>query len=449
MIPSRYNQTCRLDEQNTVIYNPLSGAFDLADNSALKAFETMSPRDEAEQEQFLSRGYFFNTLEEEESYIQERYQDFLTESAGNKIQFMFIPGYSCNFHCPYCYQKGVSAGNEALEPSLIDSFISFIKNYRDLNRKEVVVTLFGGEPLIPSAQRKKSLEYLVKQLNDAGIGLSVVTNGYYFEEFLALLKTAKVEEIHFTLDGDEQTHNKRRFQDAGKDTFNLILSNMKLAMEVGFPINLRLITDRTTMPTFPSLAVKLEKLGFLNLPSELFKTSLGRNYELINEYGKPEDLFAQDEMVRSYTELMLHNPILQKLHMPAFFGITNLMETGEMYLPSFDTCPGAKSEYVFDYSGKIYSCTASCGREGFEIGTYYPAVRFDLQQTQKWRERNILTIPKCLDCSVGVVCGGGCAVIAHRLHGSINSPACKPVKEIMDIGIHYYKDKILALAPEC
>jgi uncharacterized protein len=120
-----------------------------------------------------------------------------------------------------------------------------------------------------------------------------------------------------------------------------------------------------------------------------------------------------------------------------------MVDSGEMYVPSFDTCPAGKSEFVFDASGNIFGCTASCGREGYALGTYFPALKFDELALRDWQTRNILNIPECVDCSVGVVCGGGCGVIAKDRNGKVHSANCKPIKEVMDIGINYYKKEIL------
>lgn len=444
MIPSRYNLVTRMNDDSYAVFNPLSGAFDIVNGSVAKAFSEKRIPDIG-MELLLERGYYFASKEEEEEYIRERYRDFQNESANNKTQFIFIPSYSCNFHCPYCYQKGVTETGNPVSPEILVSFVDFIKKYRSLNGKEVVVTLFGGEPLLPGNGRKETVRALIGLLNAEKIGLSVVTNGYYFGDYADLLKTATVEEIHFTLDGDESVHNKRRFEKEGTDSFNRVMNAMKEAVDSGFPVNLRIITDRVTMETFPSLADKLDALGFLDLPKERFKTSLGRNYELINDYIKPEELFTLDQMVEAYTSKMLEYPLLKKMHFPSFFGITQMIENGEMYLPSFDTCPGAKSEYVFDATGNIYSCTASCGRDGYAIGTYYPSMKFDNAKMKQWKDRSILTIPECRECEVGVVCGGGCAVIAKEKNGSVLSPNCKPVKEIMDIGIRHFSDVLLNL----
>ncbi|MBP7554055.1 MAG: radical SAM protein [Spirochaetes bacterium] len=447
MIPSRYNLITEIDENNYAIFNPLSGAFDIADKETKTLFLEGKPQNIKEKLNWIERGYFFNSKNDEEIYIKSRYAEFMTESSKNPVQFLFVQTYSCNFNCSYCYQKGIneshSGSGDFASEEIVRSFVDFVKKYRNKNNKEVFVSLFGGEPLLSGEIAKKRVSLLIDLLSKENIGVSVVTNGYNLAEYVDILKKANIKEIHVTLDGDEEIHNQRRFVKDGAGTFAKIIEGLKKAVENNMPVNIRLIIDRITLPTLPSLTEKLDKLGFLDLPKTMFKTSLGRNYELINRYMKKEDLLSLDGMYVEYVKLMNEFPILKKLHIPSFFGITRLIEDGEMYIPNFDACPATKSEYVLDGTGKIYGCTASCGRNGYEIGTFYPEIKIHEDKTADWQKRSILTIKECADCPVGVVCGGGCGVISYEKTGKILSPNCKPVKEIMDLGILYYKDKLI------
>jgi uncharacterized protein len=442
MFGSRYNLITDIDGKYFAIFNPLSGAFDIADNVTKDRFMNGEPSDIEEKLNWIERGYFFNSADEEEKYLQERYAEFLEETSKNPVQFLLVETYSCNFDCAYCYQKGVSS-KDFIPAGMITAFVDHIVKFRKETGKEVFVSLFGGEPLLSGDTAKRRVELLTGLLSDNGIGLSVVTNGYNLSEYIGILKKADIREIHVSLDGAKPVHDRRRFTKDGNGSFDRIISGIREAVANKMPVNIRLIIDRITLESLPELAECLEKEGFLDLPKNYFKTSLGRNYELINQYMKKEDLFTMDEMIRGYAALMMRHPVLRKLHIPSFFGITHMIETGEMYLPNFDSCPATKSEFVFDGTGKIYGCTASCGRNGYEIGTYFPEVKFNDAKIEEWKNRSILAIEKCRDCDVGVVCGGGCGVIAKEKSGTVLSPNCKPVKEVMDAGIRFYKDILL------
>jgi uncharacterized protein len=443
MVPSRYNQVTKIDDSNYAVYNVLSGAFDIAGPDDYEAFKVGSPRGDEEREYWFSRGYFFDSREDEEKYIDERYQDYLVETNGTEMQILLVPGYACNFNCSYCYQRGVDTDYKMMSEEAIRAFVTFVTGYAERYDKQVYVTLFGGEPLLDGKTHRSRIELLVNMLAEKEIPLAVVTNGYNLESYLDILEKAEIREIHLTLDGDKPVHDERRSPLDGSGSFDRIIDGMQAALKKGIPVNIRIIIDRITMPTLPSLADRLDTSGLLDQPVNLLKSSLGRNYELINEYPDQSILYSMDEMYRDYTDLIIKHPVVAKLHTPAYFGITNLVNSGEMYIPNFDSCPAGKSELVCDFDGKIYGCTASCGRDGYELGTFYPAVKLDFDQIKPWRERSIKTIGECMDCSVGVLCGGGCGVIANEQNGSVMSPNCKPVKAILDQGIRYYSKQLL------
>lgn len=442
LVASLYNQITPLSNGDFAVWNPLSGAFDIADVETLTAFKAGTPRSEEEKNNWLERGYFFTDKTQETLYSLERHQDFLNATQENQMQFMLVLSYACNFGCPYCYQKGI-ADQGLMSKEMLDSFFAFITQYRDQHKKEIIVSLFGGEPLLPGKKYEELISYLVERLNTENIPLTVVTNGYNLGLYLPLLAKADLREVHISLDGDRHHHDRRRTLKNGDKTFDQIISGLTAAILAKIPVNVRVIVDKQNFESLPFLAELFKAHGWLDLPKERFKVALGRNYELIENYVHKEDLFTLDGLIEAYVQLLAQYPLLQKMYVPDFFGVTKMVNTGEMYTPSFDTCPGAKSEFVCDASGNIYSCTASCGREGYELGTFYPQVVWEAERLKEWQERNILTIKECQNCSVGVVCGGGCGVIAKDRTGQAFAPNCKPVKEVMDIGIRYYEKELL------
>ena len=213
-----------------------------------------------------------------------------------------------------------------------------------------------------------------------------------------------------------------------------------------FPINLRTVVDYQNLNDLVNLAGFLETSGWLDLGPERFKTQIGRNYELFSCYAKPEHLMSQVELWAEFTALSRKYPVLRKFHRPDFKGIRHLVDTGELYMASFDTCPAAKTEWVFDLNGHIYGCTAACGREEYRLGSFYPQVELNQERISQWQNRNVLTIPKCRECQYSIICGGGCGVVAANQNGAILSPDCRPVQALIELGIDYYHDDILKMA---
>ena len=61
-----------------------------------------------------------------------------------------------------------------------------------------------------------------------------------------------------------------------------------------------------------------------------------------------------------------------------------------------------------------------------------------LKQIEEMQNRDILEIPECQDCAVAPACGGGCAVLAYNKSKTFLSPDCRPVKELVALGIEFY-----------
>jgi radical SAM protein with 4Fe4S-binding SPASM domain len=126
--------------------------------------------------------------------------------------------------------------------------------------------------------------------------------------------------------------------------------------------------------------------------------------------------------------------------------VTGVQTCALPILATFDTCPACKTEWVFDLYGNIYGCTASCGREEYLLGTFWPEVGLNNEAIDTWRKRDVKSIPKCRDCKYDVICGGGCGVVAANQHdGNILSPDCRPIQGLLETGVNHYIKEITAM----
>ena len=321
---------------------------------------------------------------------------------------------------------------------------TFIRVCRDLS-----LLYLGGEPLVYSLAQRQMIAYVVEKCIEADLELSIVTNGYALTEYIDILKPAKIKEIQITLDGSRDIHNGRRATANKKGTFDKIIEGISAAVENKMPINLRSVIDAENIADIVNLAVYLDSLGWLDLPDELFKTQLGRNYELFDCYAKPQHLMTRISLWSEYAALSKKHPILQKFHRPDFKGIRQLVDTGELPIASYDTCPACKTEWVFDLHGEIFGCTATCGRQEHRLGKFWPETDLDEGKIGRWKSRSVQTIEKCAGCKYDAVCGGGCGVMAANNNGGdILTPDCRPIQELCELGINHYIEEIEALADE-
>lgn len=418
------------NSENYFLVNLLSGAADVLEPEAGQALERgQIPY----PDEFAAKGYLVDSAEEAKRY-RMAYMDFLDARDDDEVQIFFVPQYSCNFSCNYCFQDEYDYSKSPLTREVTDAFFAQVD--RQFAGRRKYITLFGGEPLLPGDSHRAALEYFLQHLERRNLDLAVVTNGYTLEEYLPLLSRVRVREIQVTLDGPQELHNQRRTKKGGQPTFDKIIAGVDAALQAGFMINLRTVVDKDNMPALAELADFAINRGWT--ARDNFKTQLGRNYELHSCQLDNNRLYDRVGMYQALRELADEHPQILEYHKPAFSVSKFLWENGETPKPLFDSCTGATTEWAFDYQGRIFSCTATVGKQGEELGTFWPEVRLDTEVIDQWEERDVVSIAECKDCVVQLACGGGCASVAKNRSGKIGSPDCRPAKELLELGMSLY-----------
>lgn len=436
---SKYNIFSKLkNSDNYFIVNILTGHADILQSqeaNMLKEFlETGKFNNKEFSDALLENKYFVNPKEEESLY-KEKYLNFLDSRDNDEIQIFFVPNYSCNFSCSYCYQDQYSNSQIELNQEIVDSFFTYI-NTQFASRKKYI-TVFGGEPLLGSEKQKALIEYLLQKADSFNLDVCLVTNGYTLSEYVSLFREyPKIREIQVTLDGTASVHNARRFLKGGASTFEKIVSGIDNCLKAGITINLRMVLDKENIDNLPELASFAINKGWTK--NNLFKTQIGRNYELHHCQSAAEKLFTRISLYEKLYDLLQKYPHIEEFYKPSFSIAKFLYENGSLPDPLFDSCPACKTEWAFDYTGKIYSCTATVGKANEELGTFYPKINLNQKLVAQWEERDVVSIPECKDCSVQLACGGGCGSVAKNKNGSICTSDCRPVKELLELGLAKY-----------
>ena len=184
--------------------------------------------------------------------------------------------------------------------------------------------------------------------------------GTLLKNIFLYLKKANIREIQVTLDGTEDVHNRRRFLKSGEGTFGKIVRGIDSCLENHLSVNLRMVLDKENIDNLPELAQLAIDKGWTKSP--FFKTQVGRNYELHHCQSANDKLFSRISMFERIFELVKLHPHILQFYKPAYSVAKFLSENGSLPEPLFDSCPACKTEWAFDYTGKIYPCTATVGK---------------------------------------------------------------------------------------
>jgi uncharacterized protein len=321
---------------------------------------------------------------------------------------------------------------------VIDSFFRYITT--EFAGRKKYITIFGGEPLLSSPRQKASIEYLLSKASEEKLDLSFVTNGYTLVDYVESFKNRSIREIQVTLDGTESVHDARRFLKSGDGTFLKIVNGIDACIQNKITVNLRMVIDKENIENLPDFARFAIDKGWTKSP--YFKTQIGRNYELHHCQSSPDKLFDRVSLFETIYDLTRIHPHIPEFYKPAYSIAKFLSENGNLPDPLFDSCPACKTEWAFDYTGQIYSCTATVGKADESLGSFYPEVSLKRDKIAEWESRDIVSIPECKTCNLQLACGGGCGSVAKNRTGSVCSSDCRPVTELLEIGFSEYFEKV-------
>lgn len=417
------------DSDEFFIVNPLHKSADFISKDELVDLYNLSdPTGE-----FQQRKYLVDEKQEKRSY-KLAYLDFAEGRESDETQLFFVPNYSCNFACSYCYQEGYEPVKQVLSEEIIDAFFSYVQ--LEFAGKKKYLTVFGGEPLMPGARQRELIAHFLRKSVESQLDVAFVTNGYTLTSYVDLLQTASIREVQITLDGTQEIHDARRYMHGKLPTFTKIVEGVDACLNAGISVNLRMVVDKDNVDNLADLSKFAIEKGWTK--NKLFKTQIGRNYELHVCNSSPDKLFDRATLYEKLYSLLKEHPSIAEFYKPAFSITKYISENGSLPLPLFDSCPACKTEWAFDYTGTIYSCTATVGKQGEELGTYYPQVTKKEEAILEWQERDTTTIPQCQSCEVALACGGGCASVAKNKNGHVNSPDCRPIKTLLSLGANFY-----------
>ena len=435
---SKFNILSKVkDSENHFIVNLLSGNADiisLHDAERLDAMKNGVTGDESDfVRELTEKGYLVEEQDEQKLY-RKKYLDFIDSRDKDEIQIFFVTNYSCNFACTYCYQDQYNNPRQELTTEIIDSFFSYVQN--EFAGRKKYITIFGGEPLLNNPKQKELIARILKKSVESNLEVSFVTNGYSLEEYAPVLNTGNIREIQVTLDGTEAIHNSRRFLKGGGMTFEKIVRGIDACLRNKIDINLRMVVDKENLENLQELARFAIDKGWTKSP--YFKTQIGRNYELHHCQSSPDKLFDRISLFENLYELIKKYPHIVEFYKPAYSVTKFLSENGELPDPLFDACPACKTEWAFDYTGQIYSCTATVGKSEESLGSFYPEITRKSAAIEQWESRDVTSIPECKSCNLQLACGGGCGSVAKNRTGSVCSTDCRPITGLLELGFSAY-----------
>ena len=105
------------DSEDFFIVNPLYKSADIISANEVKMLKNkIDPIGD-----FAQRGYLTDETKEKRAF-KLAYLDFAEKREDDETQLFFVPNYSCNFACSYCYQEGYNPVQKVVTNEVVDAF---------------------------------------------------------------------------------------------------------------------------------------------------------------------------------------------------------------------------------------------------------------------------------------------------------------------------------------
>lgn len=440
--------TCVDEEQKQyMLIHGYTGAIDVVDIE-IKEYLTKNkilsvdsfPYSEELFNKLLSRGYITSKSElEERSYVKAVGEILHRRDKHSPKVFTLLVTYDCNFQCPYCFEKDVMQRNGenphlVMSKEMVDkAFEAMLTIEPEERLRNKVINLFGGEPLLK--ENKEIVKYIVEKGKKYGFVFGVTSNGYDLEHYEDLLKEGYIETVQVTIDGTKAIHDSRRIHSIYTESFDKIIDNIKMALNNGITIGVRINVDKGNLEEIAKLDTFFREEGLFSNK----KFSAYAEYISGEVNFSPESYLDQKETDINYRSfLKLFTTPNMKITYKHFVynNLRNAIHK-KMSLRLFSChCNAQSNSYILDPLGNIYSCLEVVGNKEEIIGHYTNNINW-AKEKNKWFNRNISTINKCSKCKYALICGGGCfAKCLER--GKYMEPYC----DNFPITLRYFVRKI-------
>ncbi|MFC1715883.1 radical SAM protein [Candidatus Poribacteria bacterium] len=344
------------------------------------------------------------------------FKDWYNTARYNKstMRATILTTYDCNFACEYCVEEGVKKPvrmDEAQCRKTVDWLINTVEKSKS---DKLLLHFYGGEPLMNVLPIDHIASEISKYAERSGISFSfnITTNG-------SLLKPEMVERwvplgltnVRVTLDGARDFHDSKRPFISGKGTFDVIIRNLLQLMD---KVEIRVNTnvDSENMDSVPRLLEYLEQVG-LKDKIELIKFNPIVHIQGQDNTSRPT---RQTDCAPASKECEMENllPLTWDAYRRGFRTENEIKFT----ICSMNLDGTAA---VIDPLGRIYTCPAFVGREGFQAGD----VKHE-ELSDKHREFMDMPVPDdCWKCAYMPMCGAGCRHFSHTKYGDMSQTHCE------------------------
>lgn len=256
----------------------------------------------------------------------------------NHVRITINPTLDCNLKCWYCYEDHLKGS--IMNDTTINNVVKLVKSVVSSDTLEAIdISFFGGEPLLYF--RKVVLKILDRAsilCKERGKLMSVqfTTNGVCMTKKVidTLLAYEFPVSFQIAFDGNERLHNQVKFLPGNKGVYNTVRQNIIYALSKGMNVIVRCNYTKDNILSFYDVVMDFKQ--FHN------KKNLRFSFHKVWQENDSQNLEENEKLLKD------------KLKELSFQSDLTSSWGGSLNMCYADY----KHNYVINYNGDVYKCTA-------------------------------------------------------------------------------------------
>lgn len=375
------------------------------------------------------------TFDEKAFILAKQYEIELEKIKPTNMTVVLIPTYGCNLKCEYCYEGNITNTNQYSKLNIETVINAILKIKNGFNYESVTFVMLGGEPIL--GRNLKWFEKFFNKFKNFNVPYEIIciSNGVNVYNNIQIIKKIGVNNIQITLDGMEQRQNNRRpTKDPRINVFKSIVKSIQILLEENINVNVRINVDESNISELSKMHSFFQKMKWWknkNFSAYIYPISFNGN-DINAVYS------SENKMLQLVTKELLK--VKECYFYLDFHGLdfAEDMLRKNIFYPSLTFCEAATNQYVFNDSGKIFTCWWGTSIDEFILSDNNNIFSNEFNENiKKWHNRKINKIKECISCKYKFICGGGCSYKAYLNKRNFQSGNCAPFKENIKVFLEY------------
>ena len=404
----------------------------------VEGYEPASDSERETIEQLAANGFVVTNRAKEREDLKSFFRE--VREGTETLKVTVLTTLQCNFACDYCIQGDhgdYNKGAAKMSMEMAGRLAGWVESRLDtLAPERLVLTFFGGEPLLNMPVLYFLAEELRKACDARGVTLSIsiITNGLLLtREMVERLNPLGLTGIKITLDGDREAHNKSRPLRGGQGTFDKIVANMsavadltRLAVGGNFEMD--------TAESYPALLDFLAAQDFApRLAKVTFKPVIREKNSAVSKGMIPLTVVGVEG-----------KPLNGACMTSAGTGVARVCDScnfvdekmsflrEETKKRGFSTADGVHMgpceihkghAHTIGPDGSLFACPGFAG-EALQSTGHIDGRQDDYRTKALANFEKLASWEMCHDCAFIPVCAGGCTVASANELGDMHAPNC-------------------------